>query len=326
MSNFGTSPTQSITVSAAAALSPAAGTTAVSTQTSPLYATLSHTGGTLSHTGGTLSHTGSTPDAFDKFGGGMFAPGDSDNIHDAPFDKFGSEMLVPLQSDNIYNDNAPSSMMVAYGSSSESLSAKLTALADYSEKGGTAANTDSEADWLPPVAVGAVGPIGGDMDGGDGWTAASVFESVFGFTYDDIILMPDHINFDISQIDLTGRISRRISLQTPLASSPMDTVTEHRMAIHLALVGGLGIIHNNLTVEAQMLQVQKVKRYENGFILEPVVLKPTHTIADIDRIKKSHGYSSFPITVDGKMGSELIGIITNRDFDFFQDRSIPIAD
>lgn len=106
----------------------------------------------------------------------------------------------------------------------------------------------------------------------------------------------------------------------------MDTVTEHRMAIGMALQGAIGIIHYNMTVEEQAYEVRMVKRYKNGFITDPACLSPENTIADVDAIKSKHGYSGFPITVDGKMGSRLVGIVTNRDIDYVEDRTMKLSE
>jgi IMP dehydrogenase len=99
----------------------------------------------------------------------------------------------------------------------------------------------------------------------------------------------------------------------------MDTVTEANMAIHMALLGGIGIIHYNNTVEEQVEMVKKVKRFENGFITDPVVLSPEHTVADVLDLKESHGFSGIPITEDGTLNTKVIGIVTNRDIDFEKD-------
>ena len=111
-----------------------------------------------------------------------------------------------------------------------------------------------------------------------------------------------------------------------MLSSPMDTVTEHEMAIGMALKGAIGIIHYNMTEEEQANEVRLVKKYKNGFITDPACLSPEDTVADVDRLKEKYGYSGIPITVDGKLGSRLVGIVTNRDVDYLTDRTIPLRD
>jgi IMP dehydrogenase len=160
----------------------------------------------------------------------------------------------------------------------------------------------------------------------DGMSARQFFEQGTGYTYDDFILLPGHIYFSADEVCLETRISRRITLKTPLVSSPMDTVTEADMAINMALQGGMGIIHYNNSIEEQRDEVSKVKRFKNGFITNPVTLSPQHRIRDIDEIKKKYNFSGVPITESGKMGSRLLGIVTNRDIDFVQDRDLPLSE
>ena len=155
----------------------------------------------------------------------------------------------------------------------------------------------------------------------DGSDPESLFAKYGGLTYDDFNLLPGHISFGLDEVDLATRLTPRIRLSLPILSSPMDTVTESGMAIGIALLGGLGIIHYNNTVEQQAHHVWRVKRFENGFITEPVTLSPDHTIADVDRIKEQLGFTGIPITEDGTLGSRLLGIVTNRDIDFETDRS-----
>ena len=150
-----------------------------------------------------------------------------------------------------------------------------------------------------------------DSDGADGYTAHQMFGSrrnPYAYTFDDLIVMPGNIsNNAAADISLETHITKRIKLKVPLLSSPMDTVTEHEMAIGMALQGAIGIIHYNMTVEEQCKEVRLVKKYKNGFITDPACLSPSHTIAAVDELKAKHGYSGIPITVDGKIGSKLVG-------------------
>ncbi len=158
------------------------------------------------------------------------------------------------------------------------------------------------------------------MNKRDGLTAEELFSSSQGLTYNDFIVLPGYIDFAPEDVDLESNLTRNIKLKRPLISSPMDTVTESKMAIGMALLGGIGIIHYNNTVDEQVEEVKKVKRFENGFITDPIVLSPGHTIADIDEIKSKYGFSGIPITEDGKLYSRLVGIVTNRDIDFETNR------
>lgn len=159
----------------------------------------------------------------------------------------------------------------------------------------------------------------------DGLSARELITSG-GITYDDFIILPGHIDFHFQEVDLTTSITRRIKLALPFVSSPMDTVTEHKMAIGLACLGGMGIVHYNNPIEAQAEEVRKVKRFENGFITDPVVLGPDAQIADVDKIKERYGFSGIPITEDGTQRGRLIGIVTNRDIEFEPDRSRRLKD
>jgi IMP dehydrogenase len=100
----------------------------------------------------------------------------------------------------------------------------------------------------------------------------------------------------------------------------MDTVTESKMAIALALMGGIGVIHKNMSPEKQAQEVMKVKRYENGFIMDPLCLSEHSTIADIDRIKAQHGFSTVPVTENGRMGTKILGMVSSRDIVFVENR------
>lgn len=164
---------------------------------------------------------------------------------------------------------------------------------------------------------------------GDGFTADQIFrnpESVSAYTYDDIILMPGRVHFATEDVSLASQITKKIRLNIPILSSPMDTVTEHAMAIGMALMGGIGIIHYNMTVEEQTREVRLVKKYRNGFITDPACLSPEHTVADVDALKERHGFSGIPITENGILGGQLVGIVTNRDIDFLEDRTVLLRD
>jgi IMP dehydrogenase len=155
----------------------------------------------------------------------------------------------------------------------------------------------------------------------DGLDAETLFANGAGFAYDDLIVLPGYIDFAAGDVRLETLLTRNLRLKRPLVSSPMDTVTESTMAIYLALLGGIGIIHYNNTVDEQVALVRSVKRFENGFITEPVTLSPEHTIRDVDAIKAAQGFSGIPITEDGTLKTRLVGIVTNRDTDFEKDRS-----
>lgn len=157
--------------------------------------------------------------------------------------------------------------------------------------------------------------------GANGFDGENFFANGSGITYGDFIMLPGHIDFSVEEVDLETNLTRNLKIKRPVVSSPMDTVTESRMAIYIALLGGIGIIHYNNTIEEQAREVTKVKRFENGFITDPVVLGPDNTIADVDRIKENYGFSGIPITEDGTLNTRLIGIVTKRDTDFEENRN-----
>lgn len=160
----------------------------------------------------------------------------------------------------------------------------------------------------------------------DAWSAKEVFHpKAVGYSYDDVILMPGYIDFPVESVDLTSLVTRKTPLKLPLLSAPMDTITESSMAINMALLGGIGLIHHIQSIESQAHKVAKVKRYENGFIDDVFVLGPDAPISEIDQVKRSMGFSTVPITESGKTGSKLIGIVSSADIDFVEDRSTKVS-
>jgi len=166
-----------------------------------------------------------------------------------------------------------------------------------------------------------------NLFGGDGYTAHELLfrnDLCQAYTYDDVILLPGRLarkKQPASGVVLSSRVSRNIELKVPLVSSPMDTVTEHRMAIGMALQGALGVIHYNMSVEDQVAEVKKVKKFKNGFITEPYCVSEDMTLAEILALKEKLGFCGFPVTKSGRLGGQLVGIITNRDIDFIEDKS-----
>ena len=143
-----------------------------------------------------------------------------------------------------------------------------------------------------------------------------------GITFDDVLLVPGYSEVIPNQVDLTTHLTKSIVLNIPMMSAGMDTVTEHRMAIAMARQGGIGIIHKNMSIEAQADEVDKVKRSENGVITDPFFLSPEHTLEDANNLMAKFRISGVPITENKK----LVGIITNRDLKFETDYSRKIKE
>ncbi len=147
--------------------------------------------------------------------------------------------------------------------------------------------------------------------------------AMLGLTYDDVLLLPDASTIVPSEVDTSTKLTREITLRIPLLSSAMDTVTESRMAIAMARQGGLGILHRNLSIEDQAMQVDLVKRSEAGMVTNPVTCSPTDTLGDVDQLCARFRISGVPV-VDGN--NILLGIVTNRDLRFEEDMSRPVSE
>jgi IMP dehydrogenase len=144
-----------------------------------------------------------------------------------------------------------------------------------------------------------------------------------GLTFDDVLLLPAHSDLMPSEADTGTRITRKLRLRIPIVSSPMDTVTEARMAIAMARQGGVGVLHRNLSIEDQTQQVDLVKRSEAGMVTDPVTCGPDATLADVERLCGHYRISGVPVTSDDGV---LLGIVTNRDIRFESDLSRRVAE
>ncbi|MBX2839007.1 MAG: IMP dehydrogenase [Gammaproteobacteria bacterium] len=141
-------------------------------------------------------------------------------------------------------------------------------------------------------------------------------------TFDDVLLTPRHSRVLPKDVQLKTRLSRNLSLNIPLISAAMDTVTESRLAIALAQEGGIGIIHKNLDIEQQAAEVSRVKKYESGVVAEPITITPTTTIREVRELTRKYGISGLPV-VDGK---KLVGIVTRRDIRFEKRMELAVSE
>lgn len=143
-----------------------------------------------------------------------------------------------------------------------------------------------------------------------------------GLTFDDVLLIPAESAVLPRDIDVSTRLTERITLNIPLVSAAMDTVTESRTAIAMAQEGGIGIIHRNMPVASQAMEVEKVKKFESGMILEPITVAPDQKISEAREIMRKYGISGLPVTRNGK----LVGILTNRDLRFEKQLDRPVSE
>lgn len=137
-------------------------------------------------------------------------------------------------------------------------------------------------------------------------------------TFEDILLVPQHSTVLPKEVSVKTQLTKRVSLNIPIVSAAMDTVTEYKAAIAMARLGGIGVIHKNMDIETQVLQVKKVKKSESGIIIDPIFIKPEATVADADALMREYRISGVPVVDNNK---KLIGIITNRDMRFITDMS-----
>ena len=144
-----------------------------------------------------------------------------------------------------------------------------------------------------------------------------------GLTYDDVLLVPAYSAVLPREVSVASRFSKRIMLNTPLVSAAMDTVTEAAMAIGMAQEGGIGVLHKNMSIERQANEVRKVKRAENGMIIDPVTLHKDAKVKDALRLMEEYGIGGIPIVDENKM---LIGMVTNRDLRFERDMERPLSE
>jgi IMP dehydrogenase len=143
------------------------------------------------------------------------------------------------------------------------------------------------------------------------------------FTFEDLLLVPQHSTVLPKEVCIKTNLTKRVTLNTPLVSAAMDTVTEYKAAIAMAHLGGIGIIHKNMDVETQARQVEKVKKSESGIIIDPIYIAPDKTVADADYLMGEYKISGVPVVDDNMV---LLGIITNRDMRFITDMSATIED
>lgn len=145
-------------------------------------------------------------------------------------------------------------------------------------------------------------------------------------TFDDVLLVPRHSRVMPSEVDVSTQLTRHIALKVPLVSAAMDTVTESQMAIAMAQLGGIGIVHKNLEIADQASEVDRVKRSESGMIVNPITLSSESSVYQAQQLMKKYRISGVPITEDGRNEGRLVGILTNRDLRFQSDQERPISE
>jgi IMP dehydrogenase len=142
-------------------------------------------------------------------------------------------------------------------------------------------------------------------------------------TFEDVLLVPQHSTVLPKEVSLKSRLTRRVGLNIPIVSAAMDTVTEHKAAIAMARLGGIGIIHKNMDIASQAFEVKKVKKSESGIIIDPIFIGPDATVAEADAMMAEYRISGVPVVDENR---KLLGIITNRDMRFITDKSLKVRD
>src|SRR6185312_1872773 len=150
----------------------------------------------------------------------------------------------------------------------------------------------------------------------------SVIRPKLGLTFDDVLLIPRHSTVHPREVSTATRLTRTISLNIPLISAAMDTVTEYEMAIAMAQLGGMGVIHKNLSTEEQAANVRRVKKFESGMVVNPLTIHPDQTLGDVKALMASQHISGIPVVE--RDTNRLVGIITNRDVRFASDPSLKV--
>ena len=144
-----------------------------------------------------------------------------------------------------------------------------------------------------------------------------------GLTYDDVLLVPAFSEILPREVSIQSKFTRNITLNVPIVSAAMDTVTESKMAIAMAREGGIGVLHKNMTAQEQALKVRKVKRAESGMIIDPITLPITAKVRDAQENMREHSIGGIPIVDDD---GKLLGIVTNRDLRFEKNNDRPISE
>jgi IMP dehydrogenase len=153
-------------------------------------------------------------------------------------------------------------------------------------------------------------------------------ESEVGLTFDDVLLVPGASDVMPGEVNVSSQVTKTISVNIPIISSAMDTVTEARLAVAVAQAGGIGVIHRNLTPEVQAEHVRQVKKYESGIVLDPVTIAPNASLSLALELMAGHGISGIPVVEPNSNGNKtgrLVGILTNRDVRFATNLDQPVS-